>query len=222
MNNKPITVRIYDGLDKMFGRFRLVKCALKGTRFEGANRVGKRSVLDNSAIGYGTYIDADCRFCNCLIGRYCSVAGNVHVVQGVHPSSKWVSTHPAFYSKNKKSGVVYTDSDEFEEFRYADNRMHEAVIGNDVWIGYGSVILAGVKIGNGAIIAAGAVVTEDVPPYAIVGGVPAKIIKYRFEPNEIDFLQRYKWWNKDKVWIRSNYKSFKNIKQFMELHSKHE
>lgn len=222
MNNKPISVKIYDGLDRLFGKFRIVKCSIKGTRFEGANRVGKRSVLDNSTIGYGTYIDRDSMLCNCMVGKYCSVSGNVHVVQGVHPISDWVTTHPAFYSLNGQSGVVYTDKDEFDEYKYADESMHEAVIGNDVWIGYGAIILSGVTIGNGAVIAAGAVVTEDVPPYAIVGGVPAKVIRYRFESDEIEFLQKFEWWDKDKEWIRSNSKSFKNIKQFMELHSEHE
>ena len=71
-------------------------------------------------------------------------------------------------------------------------------IGNDVWIGLNATILDGVTIGDGAIVAAGAVVTKDVPPYAVVAGVPAKIIKYRFTESQIDFLLKFRWWEKDR------------------------
>ncbi len=84
-------------------------------------------------------------------------------------------------------------------------------IGNDVWIGANVLILDGVTIGNGAIIAAGAVVTKDVPPYAVVGGVPAKIIKYRFNKEEIDFLEQLKWWEKDEKWLTEYGKYFNNV-----------
>lgn len=71
----------------------------------------------------------------------------------------------------------------------------KVTIGNDVWIGAGTIILPNIKIGNGVIIAAGAVVTKDIPDYAMVGGVPAKVIKYRFNPQEIEILNKVKWWN---------------------------
>ena len=77
-------------------------------------------------------------------------------------------------------------------------------------------IMDGVSIGNGAVVAAGAVVTKDVPPYAIVGGVPAKIIKYRFTPDQIEFLQQFKWWNMPEDWIRENWQLFDNIQKFAE------
>ena len=77
-------------------------------------------------------------------------------------------------------------------------------------------IMDGVSIGNGAVVAAGAVVTKDVPPYAIVGGVPAKIIKYRFTPDQIEFLQQFKWWNMPEDWIRENWQMFEDIEKFAE------
>ena len=79
------------------------------------------------------------------------------------------------------------------------------VIGNNVWIGDKATILPGVSIGDGAVIAANAVVTKDVPPYAIVGGVPAKVIGYRYDEDTIDFLLKVKWWNKDKKWFKEHW-----------------
>ena len=216
MNKKSFSVKLYDRIDRAFSRLRIAKCIIKGTHFEGANVVGKGTVLDNSKVGYGTYFDGDSRFCNCIIGRYCSIAGNVHVIQGTHPTSGWVSTHPSFYSVTGQSGVTFTDRDKYDEYVYADDSGHEALIGNDVWIGYGATVLAGVTIGDGAVIAAGAVVTENVPPYAVVGGVPAKVIRYRFGEDEIEFLNRFKWWDKDKNWICNNSEVFENVKIFME------
>ena len=89
------------------------------------------------------------------------------------------------------------------------------IIENDVWIGNNVLIKGGVTIGNGAIIAMGSVVTKDVPPYAIVGGVPAKIIRYRFSENDIKKLLDFKWWNQNDSWLKENYKKFHNIEDFI-------
>lgn len=104
-----------------------------------------------------------------------------------HPLN-WLSTHPAFYSTRRQANISFTENDLF-----LDQKSIE--IGHDVWVGARVMILDGCKIGNGAVIAAGAVVVKDVPAYAVVGGVPARIIKYRFEPDVIDFIQKMQWWN---------------------------
>src|SRR5690606_29947135 len=88
-------------------------------------------------------------------------------------------------------------------------------IGNDVWIGEDAIIMGGVKIGDGAIIAARAVVTKDVPPYSIYGGVPAKLIKYRFDNYIIKKLLAIKWWDLEESWIRENYYLFHDAEKFI-------
>lgn len=101
---------------------------------------------------------------------------------------KKLSTSLIFTSKNNGTGTSWTDKQPTDEFR-------EINIGNDVWIGSRALIMGGVTIGNGAVVGAGAVVTKDVPPYAIVGGVPTKIIRYRFSPDVIERLLDLNWWN---------------------------
>lgn len=119
------------------------------------------------------------------IGRYCSIAANSKLGLGPHPSH-FLSTSPAFYDPAR--GLVRDLR--FDEFQGT----HETVIGNDVWIGANAIVMAGVCIGNGAIIGAGAIVTKDVPPYAIVVGVPAKVVKYRFDSTLIVKLELSYWW----------------------------
>ena len=84
-----------------------------------------------------------------------------------------------------------------------------------MWIGANVTILDGITIGDGAISGAGSVVTRDVPPYAIVGGTPARIIRFRFTDEEIRFLLKFRWWDKDQTWIRENGELFEDIKLFM-------
>lgn len=89
-------------------------------------------------------------------------------------------------------------------------------IGNDVWIGDNVILIAGIKIGNGAIIGAGSIVTKDILPYSIVAGNPAKEIRKRFSKEEIEFLEKLEWWNKDETWIKENIKNFSDIKLMKE------
>lgn len=135
-----------------------------------------------------------------------------------HPTDTFVSTFLAFYKDTRKVfGYSYYTGLQpgFEMYRKTASG-YLVDIGHDVWIGADVKIMDGVSIGNGAVVAAGAVVTKDVPPYAIVGGVPAKIIKYRFTPDQIEFLQQFKWWNMPEDWIRENWQMFEDIEKFAE------
>ncbi len=185
------------------------------SKFEGNNRIGFGTVFLNSSLGFGSYIATNSFIKNASIGRYACIAGDVSTIQGNHPTN-FVSIHPAFYSvENKKFSFV--KENKFPNFKYIDDQRElSVIIGNDVWIGARATILEGVTIGDGAVIAAGAVVTKDVPPYAIVGGVPAKIIRYRFAEEEIEKLMKIKWWEKDEAWIKAHAEEFSDIKKFLE------
>lgn len=185
------------------------------TIFEGSNFVGRYSIIHHSFIGRGTYIGNNCFLCRCHIGRFCSIAQSVKVIQGKHPSSVFVSTHPIFYSLLTPIGRGFVKEQLYDEFIIHKDG-YSIKIGNDVWIGTDVHVLEGVSIGNGAIIAAKSFVNKDVPPYAIVGGIPAKIIKYRFSEEEISRLQKIEWWNWEIDKIESNAFKFNNIATFIE------
>ncbi len=169
------------------------------------------------SVGRGSYICENSVLINASIGQFCSIGHYVRNIVGIHPSRDWVSTSPSFYSKNSPNGWTFDSGKSFDECKWIDKENRIAnIIGNDVWIGDNSLILAGVTIGDGAIVAAGAVVTTDVPPYAIVGGVPARIIRYRFSEDERRFLEELKWWDKDDEWIEANKFHFSSIELLRE------
>jgi chloramphenicol O-acetyltransferase type B len=160
--------------------------ATRTSRFSEYNRLYGHTIIHNSSLGRFTYL-SDARINNCQIGSFCSI-GSAHLGGlGRHPTD-WVSTHPVFYSTLRQAGITFADKDYVDEYA-------QVVIGHDVWIGAGAMILDGGTVGNGAIVGAGAVVTHDVPAYAVVGGVPARIMRYRFDAETIQDLMRLEWWS---------------------------
>lgn len=161
------------------------------TIFGHHNIVYNNTLLINVKVDDYTYIGGESKIQNTSIGKFCSLGPELRIGLGRHPIHL-KSTFPGFYSDNH--GYYGVD----KEYNNEESSYLPVKIGNDVWIGTRAMILDGVTIGDGAIVAAGAVVTKDVPPYAIVGGVPAKIIKYRFDKHEIGRMLETKWWNNEK------------------------
>lgn len=190
---------------------------VRGCVFDGGyNYVKSLSTMVDCKIGIGTYVRDSCQFVKTEIGRFCSIAPRVKIVCGEHPLSTNVSTHPALYSGKAIAGLSFNHIFPFEEYKTVEKGLY-CKIGNDVWIGSESIILGGITIGDGAVIAAGSVVTKDIPAYAIVGGAPARIIRYRFNSDEISFLEKLKWWEKDIDWIQNHISLFDDIKLMMEI-----
>lgn len=182
---------------------------------EGYNVINTGCVVANASLGYGTYLGRDTRAVEVKIGRYCSVGANLQINAYTHPSHTFVSTAPCFFSLGKQCGMTYVDHQKFDECRSISGEKYHVLIGNDVWIGNNVTILGGCKVGDGAILATGCIVTKDVPPYAIVAGVPAKVIRYRFEEEQIRRLLAIRWWDRDGTWIAAHSDAFDNIEKFL-------
>jgi acetyltransferase-like isoleucine patch superfamily enzyme len=182
-------------------------CYLVNCRFGNHIKIGRNSYMHNVDYGDYSYNSWRVTLINCSIGKFCSIAQGVSAGLGKHPVSDFISSHPAFYSLNKQCGFTFASTEHFRE-------MGKIQIGNDVWIGANAIIMDDVNIGNGAVISANSFVNIDVPPYSIVGGTPAKVIKYRFSDDVINFLEEFKWWNKDEKWLKSNSFKFLNPELF--------
>ncbi len=161
------------------------------TVFEDHVKLTKKTFVRNSRFGRGSYLGEGSRIVNTDIGRFCSIGPDVLIGgMGRHPTD-FLSTSPSFYSTKGQTGLTYLgESSPFKESL-------RTTIGNDVWVGARVVVLDGVTVHDGAILAAGAIVVRDVPPYAIVGGVPAKPIKRRFDESTVEKLTSICWWDQD-------------------------
>lgn len=169
------------------------------------NKVG---ISDFSYVSNGSVI------INVDIGKFCSIGPKVQIGLGTHPSKVFVSTYPAFYSKNNTGCPL-----SFREDKIFDDSTPKTILANDIWIGANAIIPGGIRIGTGAIVAAGAVVVKDVPPYAIVGGNPAKIIRYRFSEEQINVLLESEWWDWPIEKIRQHVDGFSDIEKFQRIGS---
>ena len=149
--------------------------------------IGVESNIVNTMMDRYSYCGSKSQIVNCEIGSFCSISDSVFIGGAEHPMD-WVSTSPVFQN-------VRHSGPEKRFARFDLPKTKKTIIGNDVWIGHGVTIKQGVIIGDGAVVGSNALVTKNVPPYAIVGGVPAKLIRYRFSQEVINRLEEVQWWN---------------------------
>lgn len=183
--------------------------------FEGYNSIGEDSKLKSVELGLGSYIGAYNKWTKVKVGKFSSIASNIHIIAGKHPTSTFVSTHPAFFSKSSNAaGFTFVSKQLYDEVPLTKNGFL-VEIGSDVWIGDNVSIMSGVTIGDGAIIGANTLVIKDIDPFSINVGIPAKKIKTRFSESEIKKISSLKWWNFDWDWLKTNSEKFSNVKNII-------
>lgn len=203
-----------DGSRDIHNRFRFKKVIIDNdcsidvhSQIEPDCHIFKGTIINKCKIASFSYIGRNSLIQNAEIGRFCSISKEVNIGLGSHPLDMF-STSQVFYRKSNalKLDIIPKDLG-FKEYKPIQ-------IGHDVWIGTRAIILDGVSVGHGAVIAANSVVTKDIPPYAIVGGVPAKIIKYRFSETVIREMLELKWWEWEITKIKDEMPHlFKSINQ---------
>ncbi len=192
----------------------------KRCEFEGLCKIYDHVEFEGH-IGYGSYIAAG-SVLSAHIGRFTSIGPNVRSAYGRHPFTlPYVSTSPMFFSLRKQTGGTFATSQCFDELHSANNVPGGPLvhIGNDCWVGLGVTLVDGITIGDGAMILAGAVVTKDIPPYAIAGGIPARIIGYRYDEETIALLLKTQWWNQDEAWFKENWQLLNDMEAFKKAFS---
>jgi phosphonate metabolism protein (transferase hexapeptide repeat family) len=167
--------------------------------------VGPRTILQEVTLGDYSYVVNDAQITYTTIGKFCSIAAMTRINPGNHPMHRATQAHFTYRASAYFPGEA--DDADFFDWR----RSHHVTFGHDVWIGHGAVILPGRNIGTGAVVAAGAIVTKDVPPYTIVAGNPARIVRRRFSEGVEAGLMDLAWWNWDHETLRRALPDFRGL-----------
>ncbi len=162
---------------------------LRNAKLGRFTEIKERVAFSDSELGDYSYVERQAEVIYARIGKFCAIASNARINALEHPIER-VSQHKITYRANEYFLGAKLDG-EFRERR----RGKLVEIGHDVWIGHGAIVKPGVRIGHGAVVAAGAIVTHDVPSYAIVTGIPAKFMRWRFEPKISERIISLAWWD---------------------------
>jgi len=187
--------------------YSLVRSEKANTVLGNHTKVRVPFFLHDVQLGDYSYISKGSCVSNCVIGKFCSIGPNFCCGMGTHPTNG-VSTAPMFYSTKMQNGMTLCKENKYEESK-------QTMIGNDVFIGANVTVLDGVHIADGAVIGAGAVVVGDIPPYAIAIGVPAKVVKYRFDEKTIEALLKKQWWNGTEEELKKVERYFWDVESFI-------
>jgi acetyltransferase-like isoleucine patch superfamily enzyme len=183
-----------------------------GCSFGAHCRLTGPTYVSESSIGDYSYVEMGCRISQADIGRFCAIAPYTLVGLAEHPTRDYVALHPAFYRHVPDFGWDLVDTD-------ARAELTRTRIGNDVWLGAGVCVRSGVTIGDGAVIGAGAVVISDVPPYAVYAGVPARLVRHRFDEATVARLLEIRWWDRDTEWLRAHADEMRHVDSFVRRHA---
>ena len=178
---------------------------LKSCRLGRYAAIGERVILREVSVGDYSYFERHAEAIYATIGKFCSIAANSRINALEHPLER-LTMHKVSYRPNEYFRYLGVD----EAFRQR-RQGKRVTVGNDVWIGHGAVIMPGVSVGNGAVIGSNAVVTRDVPPYAIAVGVPAKVVRMRFDVSTIARLEKLAWWDWPHETLRERLGDFRNM-----------
>jgi len=162
---------------------------LHNSRLGRYTEVGPYHYLDNVKMDDYSYTGPNCMFQNVEIGKFSNIAAQVRIGPTNHPMDRPTLHH--FTYRRKMYGL--DEHDDLDFFKWREEQM--SYIGHDTWLGHGAIIMSGVTIGDGAVIGAGAVVTHNIPDYAVAVGVPAKVIRYRFNEDQQRALKAIAWWD---------------------------
>jgi len=191
-------------------------CRIRDSHIGAWTALGANTSLVESSFGDYSYTAGDVQIIYSEVGKYCSIANSVRINPGNHPQWRVTQHHMTYRRKHYALGEE--DDKEFFQWR----RDHGCRIGHDVWIGHGAIIMPGITIGTGAVIGSGAVVTKDIGPYEVAVGVPAKVIKKRFDDATIRQLLDSEWWNWDRTELEKNFDDLLDMKVFLAKHAKKE